>query len=77
MLKKSRVTNVDASIGTIEWDVYSFYHAPGIFYRPDDENGKTHFFRSGPSMMPDKYGYRLGTKEEVDLLKSMKAKDTE
>lgn len=77
MLKKSRVANVDETIASIEWDVYSFFHAPGIFYRPDGENGKTHFFRSGPLMMPDKYGYRLGTKEEVDLLKNTKPKDME
>ena len=77
MLRKSKVVSLDEDISSIEWDLYAFFQAPGIFYHSDADPRKTHFYRSGPSMLPDKYGYRLGTKEEVDLLKKSKREDTE
>jgi hypothetical protein len=33
------------------------------------DTGKIRQYGSGPSMMPHIYGYRLGTKEEVDVFK--------
>lgn len=77
MLKRSKVADADDTISSIEWDVHSFFLAPGIYYRPDGEAGKVRHYGLGPSMVPEKYGYRLGTKEEVDVIKKPKRDEHE
>ncbi len=72
MLKESRAPNADENHTSISWDFYEFFRAPGIYYHPNGDNGKISHYGSGPSMVSQKYGYRLGTKEEVDVLKKLK-----
>ncbi len=72
MLKKSHVADIDDAITSIEWDLYAFFVAPGIFYHSDEDARKIHYYGSAPWMISDKYGYRLGTKEEVDVMKKLK-----
>ena len=72
MLRDSRTSDSDESHTWMSWDFYEFFRAPGIFYHPDGEKGRTYQYGSGPSMMPKKYGYRLGTKEEVDVFKRLR-----
>jgi hypothetical protein len=72
MLKDSQAPNADENLTSIYWDLYEFFRAPGIFYHSNGDTGKIQHYRIGPSMMPQKYGYRLGTKEEVDVFKKLK-----
>lgn len=67
MLKES-----SASSSSIHWDLYEFFRAPGIYYHLVGDTGKIRQYGSGPSMMPHIYGYRLGTKEEVDVFKKFR-----
>ena len=55
----------------IKWNLYEFFHAPGIYYYSDYGIGKIHYYSSHPLMMPHIYGYRLGSREEVDLFKRL------
>jgi hypothetical protein len=75
MLKNSQLLSRDAITPSIEWNLYSFFRAPGIYYHSDNDTGKIHHYHSGPSMIPDIYGYRLGTKEEVDVFKRLKPEE--
>ncbi len=58
--------------GVIEWDLYEFFRAPGIYYYVDGDVKEK--YDSGPSMRPDLYGYRLGTEEEVDRIEELRQK---
>ncbi|CAF3339053.1 unnamed protein product, partial [Rotaria sp. Silwood2] len=73
MLEDSQHTNDSQNTLPIEWNLYDFFRAPGIYYRPDDDNDveKILYYGSDPSMMPNIYGYRLGTLEEVHVLKKL------
>jgi hypothetical protein len=72
MLKNSQSSDKNETISPIEWNLYAFFRAPGIYYYADNDTGKIRYYDSGPSMMSNIYGYRLGTKEEVDVFKILK-----
>ena len=55
----------------IKWNLYEFFRAPGIYYYSDHDPRKIHYYNSDPLMMPHIYGYRLGTREEVDIFKRL------
>lgn len=59
----------------IKWNRYEFFRTPGIYYQTDGETGKVHYYGSDPRMRPDTYGYRFGTKEEVQVFQKTKAKN--
>jgi hypothetical protein len=71
MLEESQVSTDDMIAAAIEWDLYDFFRAPGIYYYSDDGTGKIRYYGSGPSMKHEIYGYRLGTREEVDVFKRL------
>jgi len=75
MLKDSQLLNSDAIAPPIEWNLYAFFRAPGIYYHSDNDTGKIYYYNSGPLMIPDIYGYRLGTKEEVDVFKRLEPEE--
>ena len=70
MLGKSRKPVNQTANASIEWDLYEFFRAPGIYYYSDGALQQWSRFGSGPSMKPKIYGYRLGTREEVDVFKA-------
>ncbi len=75
MLKNSQLSNTDEINTPIEWNLYAFFRAPGIYYYSENDTGKIRYYGSGPLMMPDIYGYRLGTKEEVDVFKRLTSEE--
>ncbi len=77
MLVAAPSLNTNETTLPIEWNLYAFFHAPGIYYHSGKDTGKLHYYGSGPSMIPDNYGYRLGTKEEVDVFKKFKPEEGE
>ncbi len=74
MLNESNQPTAEKMNSVIEWDLYEFFQAPGIYYESDDGTRKKCYYGSGPSMRPDLYGYRLGTREEVDKFEKLKQK---
>lgn len=57
---------------TNDWQLYWFFRAPGIYHRSDTDSRKIFYYKSDPLMKADVYGYRLGTREEVQELKKNK-----
>lgn len=71
MLKTQQPPNPEEIIPTIEWKLYAFFRAPGIYYYSDNGTEKIRYYGLGPSMISNVYGHRLGTKEEVDVFKNI------
>ncbi|CAF1085516.1 unnamed protein product [Rotaria sordida] len=71
ILKDSQQTIPDENTLPIEWNLYDLFRAPGIYYHSDGDIGKIRYYGSDPLMMPDIYGYRLGTREEVHVFKKL------
>lgn len=77
MLKTRPISNPEGTNLFIEWKLYGFFRAPGIYYYTDTDTGKIRYYDSGPLMMSNIYGYRLGTKEEVDILRKLQKENIE
>ena len=69
MLQQASEAETNLPSRTIEWNLYDFFRAPGIYYETIDGKTATYFYGSGPSMQADMYGYRLGTPEEIDTMR--------
>jgi hypothetical protein len=65
MLGRSKKIIDENKSPPIEWDLYDFFQAPGIYYYSDETPDKVSYFGEAPSMRPSLYGYRLGTDEEI------------
>ncbi|CAF3238270.1 unnamed protein product [Rotaria socialis] len=57
------------------WNLYEFFRAPGIYYYSNDDTGRVSYYGADISMITDLYGYRLGTQEEVQVLKKLNQKN--
>ena len=64
-----RESEFDEQPEPIIWDLHEFYRAPGIYYYSNGDKGQIYYDNPAPFMHPDVYGYRLGTREEIDSLK--------
>lgn len=71
ILKKTDLANSNFQELPDEWHLHAFFRSPGIYHRSDHDSGKIHFYHSGPSMQANAYGYRLGTREEVNVFKRL------
>lgn len=74
MLQELSESEAGAIPSKIEWDLYEFFQAPGIYYEKNGELSEAHFYNSGPSMRADIYGYRLGTPEEIETIRMKSSK---
>lgn len=74
MLEKFNQPTNEAMILPLEWELYSFFQGPGIYYSTDSDTNNIFIYGSDPSMKPHLYGYRLGSAEEVDKLKKLNEK---
>jgi hypothetical protein len=75
MLEDLRGPYTDELPAIIEWDLYEFFRAPGVYYYSDHDKDKIRYYGADPSMMTHMYGYRLGTPEEVHELKNSNQKE--
>ena len=76
MLEDLRQPQTDELPSPIEWELYEFFRAPGIYYyHSDNDTGKIRYYGSHSSMKSYLYGYRLGTKEEVNVFRKLYEKE--
>ncbi len=75
MLEDLRRPHTDELPSPIEWELYEFFRAPGIYYYSDNDTGNIRYYGSHSSMMSHLYGYRLGTKEEVNVFRKLNQKE--
>ncbi|CAF3754531.1 unnamed protein product, partial [Rotaria sp. Silwood1] len=71
MLEDSQQTINKENISSIKWNLYEFFRAPGIYYHSDGDIGPILYYGTNSLMIPDIYGYRLGTLEEVNVIKKL------
>ena len=71
MLERAHVPTEDMIALAIEWDLYDFFRGPGIYFHSDDGARKHRYYGTAEFMKPNVYGYRLGTREEVDVLRTI------